>query len=77
MRALKNLHSTNGNESTSSPGNSGSSHAPLIFSIGAYTLRVQALIADVHALLEKLVWLAQTHDMLKKNTEHAEARAVW
>ena len=71
VQALKSLYSTNGNDSTSGPGNPASSHFPPIFSVEEYTLRV----ADDRALLERLIRLAQTHDLLRKNAERAEARA--
>ena len=51
--------------------------ASLTFSIEAHTLYMQALIAGDRALLERLVRLAQTHDMPKKNAEHTETRAGW
>ncbi|KAF8214069.1 Up-regulated during septation-domain-containing protein [Mycena galopus ATCC 62051] len=45
------------------------------FSVEAFTARVQALIADDRALIERLVRFAQAHDLLKKNAERAQKLA--
>ena len=46
-----------------------------IFSIEAFALRAQALIADDRALMERLIRFAQVHDLLKKNAERAQKLA--
>ncbi|KAF7355742.1 hypothetical protein MSAN_01492100 [Mycena sanguinolenta] len=45
------------------------------FSVEAFVARVQALIADDRALIERLVRFAQAHDLLKKNAERAQKLA--
>ena len=88
VRALKSLYSNgngngNGNGATSSPGTPISQHSSLadgttttaIFSVEAFALRVQALIADDRALMERLIRFAQAHDLLKKNAERAQKLA--
>lgn len=40
-----------------------------------FAQRVQALIADDKALIERLVRFAQAHDLLKKNAERAQRLA--
>lgn len=45
------------------------------FSVEAFVNRIQALIADDRALIERLVRFAQAHDLLKKNAERAQKLA--
>ncbi|KAG6843723.1 hypothetical protein H0H87_009343 [Tephrocybe sp. NHM501043] len=45
------------------------------FSIEAFAARVQALIQDDRALIERLLRFAQAHDLLKKNAERAQKLA--
>jgi hypothetical protein len=45
------------------------------FSLDAFAMRVQALIADDRALIERLLRFAQAHDLLKKNAERAQKLA--
>ncbi|KAG6813037.1 hypothetical protein H0H92_014572 [Tricholoma furcatifolium] len=45
------------------------------FSIEAFASRVQALIQDDRALIERLLRFAQAHDLLKKNAERASKLA--
>ncbi|KAJ6560401.1 Up-regulated during septation-domain-containing protein [Mycena capillaripes] len=45
------------------------------FSVEAFVARVQALITDDRALIERLVRFAQAHDLLKKNAERAQKLA--
>lgn len=45
------------------------------FSIEAFVARVQALIIDDRALIERLIRFAQAHDMLKKNAGRAQKLA--
>jgi hypothetical protein len=45
------------------------------FSLDAFAARVQALIADDRALIERLLRFAQAHDLLKKNAERAQKLA--
>ena len=42
------------------------------FSVEAFATRVQALIADDRALIERLVRFAQAHDLLKQNADRAQ-----
>lgn len=45
------------------------------FSVEAFASRVQALMADDRALIERLTRFAQAHDLLKKNAERAQKLA--
>ncbi|KAF8969381.1 hypothetical protein BDZ97DRAFT_1795338, partial [Flammula alnicola] len=45
------------------------------FSLEAFAARVQALVNDDRALIERLVRFAQAHDLLKKNAERAQKLA--
>ncbi|PPR02647.1 hypothetical protein CVT24_002130 [Panaeolus cyanescens] len=45
------------------------------FNIEAFAQRVQALIADDRALIERLIRFAQAHDLLKQNAERAQKLA--
>ncbi|PCH40902.1 hypothetical protein WOLCODRAFT_137063 [Wolfiporia cocos MD-104 SS10] len=45
------------------------------FTVEAFAARVQALVADDRALIERLVRFAQAHDLLKKNAERAQKLA--
>jgi hypothetical protein len=88
VRALKSLYAAsgggaNGTSATpnSGPGTPGSPRSPVVlegagtFSVEAFALRVQALIADDRALMERLIRFAQAHDLLKKNAERAQKLA--
>lgn len=46
------------------------------FTIEAFVMRVQALINDDRALIERLLRFAQAHDLLKKNAERAQKLAL-
>jgi len=46
-----------------------------VFSVEAFALRVQALVSDDRALMERLIRFAQAHDLLKKNAERAQKLA--
>ncbi|KAF7294326.1 hypothetical protein HMN09_01161700 [Mycena chlorophos] len=46
------------------------------FSLDAFVQRVQALVNDDRALIERLVRFAQAHDLLKKNAERAQKLAA-
>ncbi len=48
---------------------------PEAFSVEAFVIRVNALIADDRALIERLLRFAQAHDLLKKNAERAQKLA--
>ncbi|KDQ64457.1 hypothetical protein JAAARDRAFT_28088 [Jaapia argillacea MUCL 33604] len=48
---------------------------PAAFSVEAFASRVQALIQDDRALIERLIRFAQAHDLLKKNAERAQKLA--
>ena len=48
---------------------------PGVFSVEAFAQRVQALISDDRALMERLIRFAQAHDLLKKNAERAQKLA--
>jgi hypothetical protein len=68
VRALKSLYDPN----------SGMMRTPQPtgpFSIQGFITRVQALIADDRALIERLIRFAQAHDLLKKNAERAQKLA--
>lgn len=45
------------------------------FTVEAFVERVQALVADDRALIERLIRFAQAHDLLKKNAERAQKLA--
>jgi len=45
------------------------------FTVEAFAQRVQALIADDRALIERLIRFAQAHDLLRKNAERAQKLA--
>lgn len=45
------------------------------FSLEAFVARVQALVIDDRALIERLIRSAQAHDLLKKNAERAQKLA--
>ncbi|KAJ7887509.1 Up-regulated during septation-domain-containing protein [Mycena olivaceomarginata] len=69
VRALKTLYDPR-TPSSPTPGSNGA------FSVEAFAARVQALIADDRALIERLVRFAQAHDLLKKNAERAQKLAA-
>lgn len=46
-----------------------------VFSLEAFVARVQALVIDDRALIERLIRFAQAHDLLKKNAERAQKLA--
>jgi predicted nuclease with TOPRIM domain len=46
-----------------------------MFVIDKFVSRVQALITDNHALIERLIQFTQAHDLLKKNVERAHKLA--
>ncbi|KAF5358960.1 hypothetical protein D9758_004907 [Tetrapyrgos nigripes] len=48
---------------------------PMPFSIENFVQRVQALIADDKALIERLLRFAQAHDLLRKNADRAQKLA--
>ncbi|KAJ6561493.1 Up-regulated during septation-domain-containing protein [Mycena vulgaris] len=68
VRSLKALYDPR-TPSSPVPGGNGT------FSVDAFIGRVQALIADDRALIERLVRFAQAHDLLKKNAERAQKLA--
>jgi len=47
-----------------------------VFTIEVFVARVQALISDDRALIERLLRFAQAHDLLKKNAERAQKLAL-
>ncbi|KZT05616.1 uncharacterized protein LAESUDRAFT_743869 [Laetiporus sulphureus 93-53] len=65
VRSLKTLYDPRG---TSAQGSGA-------FTVEAFAARVQALIADDRALIERLIRFAQAHDLLKKNAERAQKLA--
>ncbi|KAI0722322.1 Up-regulated during septation-domain-containing protein [Cerioporus squamosus] len=69
VRSLKTLYDPNGFPMSARPS------GPDSFSIEAFASRVQALIADDRALIERLIRFAQAHDLLKKNAERAQKLA--
>ncbi|KAJ7044823.1 Up-regulated during septation-domain-containing protein [Mycena alexandri] len=68
VRSLKALYDPR-TPSSPTPGSNGA------FSLEAFVARVQALVADDRALIERLVRFAQAHDLLKKNAERAQKLA--
>lgn len=81
VRALKILYTPGG--SGSSADGSADPASPMTattdgigaFSVEAFVQRVQALISDDRALMERLIRFAQAHDLLKKNAERAQKLA--
>lgn len=71
VRALKTLYDTRQQVNGGASPKSG--NEPFI--IEAFALRVQALINDDRALIERLIRFAQAHDLLKKNAERAQKLA--
>ena len=47
-------------------------NSPVHFSVEAFAARVQALIADDRALIERLVRFAQAHELLRQNADRAQ-----
>ena len=73
VRSLKSLY-----ESSRASGSGGQQVSPAggsNFSIEGFASRVQALIQDDRALIERLLRFAQAHDLLKKNAERAQKLA--
>ncbi|KAF7302090.1 hypothetical protein MIND_00775700 [Mycena indigotica] len=69
VRSLKTLYDP---RTPSSP----SPNSTASFSLDAFVQRVQALVNDDRALIERLVRFAQAHDLLKKNAERAQKLAT-
>lgn len=69
VRSLKTLYDPNTFPLSARPG------ATESFTVEAFANRVQALIADDRALIERLIRFAQAHDLLKKNAERAQKLA--
>lgn len=67
VRSLKTLYDPKGFAITSS--------AVGTFTVEAFAARVQALVADDRALIERLLRFAQAHDLLRKNAERAQKLA--
>jgi len=75
VRSLKALYdSTKTQSRPATPGSPGSTITG--FTIEAFVSRVQSLIADDRALIERLVRFAQAHDLLKRNAERAQKLAM-
>lgn len=68
VRSLKNLYDPKGYALSNSVGGGA-------FSVEAFVDRIQALVADDRALVERLIRFAQAHDLLKKNAERAQKLA--
>ncbi|KAG1763160.1 Up-regulated during septation-domain-containing protein [Suillus occidentalis] len=78
VRALKSLYDVRSQPpltptSTTSPPLP--DHSKGTFSVEAFVSRIQALIIDDRALIERLIRFAQAHDLLKKNAERAQKLA--
>ena len=69
VRSLKTLYDPNGFPLSARPS------GPEVFTVEAFASRVQALITDDRALIERLIRFAQAHDLLKKNAERAQKLA--
>lgn len=67
VRSLKTLYDNRANNPASAD--------PSTFSVEAFAARVQALVQDDRALIERLIRFAQAHDLLKKNAERAQKLA--
>ncbi|KAG1806337.1 Up-regulated during septation-domain-containing protein [Suillus plorans] len=77
VRALKTLYDTRPQPPTPTSATSRSSpkQSKGTFSVEAFVSRVQALVIDDRALIERLIRFAQAHDLLKKNAERAQKLA--
>ncbi|KAG1719151.1 Up-regulated during septation-domain-containing protein [Suillus lakei] len=77
VRALKSLYDTRSRPPTPATATpvTPSTEIKGTFSIEAFVSRVQALIIDDRALIERLIRFAQAHDLLKKNAERAQKLA--
>ncbi len=73
VRTLKTLYDTR--QPANSPISSSPKPGTEPFTIEAFAQRVQALINDDKALIERLIRFAQAHDLLKKNAERAQKLA--
>ncbi|CAG8615569.1 6653_t:CDS:2, partial [Acaulospora colombiana] len=73
VRALKALYDPRNNNASSPLFNS--SNNPADFTIDAFAQKVQALVADDRAIIERLLRFAQSHDLLKNNAERAQKLA--
>ncbi|KAI0751125.1 Up-regulated during septation-domain-containing protein [Daedaleopsis nitida] len=69
VRSLKTLYDPNAFPLSARPS------GPDNFTVESFAARVQALIADDRALIERLIRFAQAHDLLKKNAERAQKLA--
>ncbi|KAG0702418.1 Up-regulated during septation-domain-containing protein [Suillus ampliporus] len=70
VRALKSLYDVR-----SHPATPPAEQRKGTFSIEAFVARIQALVVDDRALIERLIRFAQAHDLLKKNAERAQKLA--
>jgi len=85
VRVLKSLYSHGGGSGSMSAGagmsGSDSPSSPVdgpavgVFSVEAFAQRVQSLVSDDRALMERLIRFAHAHDLLKKNAERAQKLA--
>ncbi|KAG1735686.1 Up-regulated during septation-domain-containing protein [Suillus paluster] len=71
VRALKSLYDVRSPASPPADQSKGKG----TFSIEAFVARVQALVIDDRALIERLIRFAQAHSLLKKNAERAQKLA--
>lgn len=67
VRALKSLY-----DARSRPVTPAVEQIKCTFTVEAFVARVEALVVDDRALIERLIHLAQAHDLLKKNAERAQ-----
>ncbi|PVF93720.1 hypothetical protein CPB86DRAFT_714806 [Serendipita vermifera] len=72
VRALKALYDPRNNASSPLFNNNSN---PADFSIDAFAQKVQALVADDRAIIERLLRFAQSHELLKNNAERAQKLA--
>ncbi|KAJ3573692.1 hypothetical protein NP233_g2264 [Leucocoprinus birnbaumii] len=75
VKSLKTLYNGAPPGSPRTPTSASSATSPNTFTIEAFAQRVQALVADDKALIERLIRFAQAHDLLKKNAERAQKLA--
>ncbi|KAJ8463044.1 hypothetical protein ONZ45_g17722 [Pleurotus djamor] len=73
VRSLKTLYDPNAANPSTNRALPSANHTS--FTIEAFAARVQALVQDDRALIERLLRFAQAHDLLKKNAERAQKLA--
>jgi len=67
VRGLKSLYDVRSQSVTPS-----AEQSTFPFTVEAFVARVEALVVDDRALIERLIRLAQAHDLLKENASRAQ-----